>query len=153
MTKRALRPLMEPLEGKALQSSGVLLASHVSTPRSPGTGLVATLTTDRRVYRPGQAVIMTLKETNRSNHSISVDLGPSVDGFYATKRGATVWRSNGGMQPMFVIQKVVPAHGSITLAATWDPGTTSSAVASPRGVFSIHSQMPGARPVTVRISR
>lgn len=155
MNKRGLRPQLECLEGKALQSSGMLLAHRSSALQAganrSGTALVATLTTDRRVYHSGQSVVMTLKETNRSNQSVSIAVGPSVGGFYVTQHGSTVWSSNGGIQPLFVIQQVIPPHGSITFSATWDCQSTGVSAAHPSGVFQVHSQVVGAHPVVIRL--
>jgi hypothetical protein len=155
MTRRDLRPRLEMLEGKALLSTAVGLAHNAviqrATPSAPGSSVVATLTTDRRVYHPGQPVVMTLKESNPTNHSVSIGLGPSMDGFYVSQRGSRVWSSNAGIQPLFVMLEVIPPHGSITLAATWNGQANESPLQGATSVFQIHSQVHGARPVTIRI--
>ena len=67
------------------------------------------LATDRQVYHRGQPVVMTLTETNTSNHAVTVPLGPSTDGFYVTQNGREVWASNTGPQPLFVVLKTLQA--------------------------------------------
>jgi hypothetical protein len=74
---RETRPRVEGLENKALLS-----------------GLSVSLTTDKSSYQAGQPISMTLTETNMSNQPITVEDGPSTDGFFVTHDGVTVWSSN-----------------------------------------------------------
>ena len=74
------------------------------TPTSPTSSPIASpvkisVTTNQAVYTPGQTVTMTFTETNDSNSSIRVPIGPSIDGFTITSGGKTVWRSNSGIEP------------------------------------------------------
>jgi hypothetical protein len=121
--------------------------------------LKLTLTTDKSVYQVGQTVTMTLTEKNTSNQTLLIGDGPSVDGFFVTQNGATVWRSNAGPQPFF-IREISLAPGQVfTLKATWD-GHPNSAfgggelTATPTGTFVVHSQViqSGAQANTVTIT-
>ena len=76
---------LEPLEGRSLLS-----------------GLAYSLTTDQSAYQPGQPIVMTFQVTNVSTHAITVDDGPSIDGFIVSQDGAEVWRSNSGVNPLFI---------------------------------------------------
>jgi hypothetical protein len=95
-------------------------------------GLTERLTTDRAFYHAGQTVRMTLTETNITTHPVAVSVGPSIDGFSITHNGAVVYRSNGGMQPMFIMLRTLQPGQSLTLTATW------KAVGS--GTFVVHNQ-------------
>jgi hypothetical protein len=147
------RPTIEPLEAQTLPS-GVLPAV---APVSPAP-VTLTLTTDKAEYQSGQPVHMTLTETNTSGHQVTITDGPSVDGFYVTQKGATVWRSNAGAQPMFLrVVDLLPGQ-SYTLSATWDghsndPSGSDGPLLT--GTFQVHSQVSfngaEAPPVTVTI--
>src|SRR5690348_10939965 len=114
-------------------------------------GVVVRLTTDHAVYHRGQPVVMTLRETNVTNHAIAVGIGPSIDGFFITQRGKVAWRSNPGIQPLFVRLEVIPPHQSLTLTATWDGPSNEGPPSHPTGLLTVHSEIPGARPVAIRI--
>ena len=60
------------------------------------------LSTDHQVYRRGEPVVITLTETNTSQHAITVEQGPSMVGITVNHNGREVWASNRGIQPMFV---------------------------------------------------
>jgi hypothetical protein len=152
--KRARIAAVEPLESKVLLSAAAPL---ISVPASPpivaraGEGLKIVLTTDQKVYRKGQPVVMTLTETNTSNQTKTVALGPSTDGFYVTQNGVEVWASNTGPQPLFLLVKTIKPGASLTLSATWKGHTNIGPPSSPTGTFVVHSQIPGAAPVTIQI--
>lgn len=147
--KRTLRPQVEPLEGKSLLSGGFHIAHHaISTPvkPAPSGGLVLTLTTNRSVYRQGQPVVLTLKETNTTNHSLVLIVGPSLNGLYVNQNGNTVWRSNGGLQPALASPQIIPPHKSIKFTATWHGDSNTDVfsgpkpLANPTGAFQASSQ-------------
>jgi Intracellular proteinase inhibitor len=136
MTRRK-RPNLEPLEGRAL----------LSVP-----GLSYSLTTDQSVYQPGQPVEMTFQATNVSDRPIAVDDGPSIDGFTVTHDGTAVWRSNAGVNPMFILLDTLQPGQSLTLTATWDGIPTGDSAPVP-GTYVITNQLsPDAASATLTIA-
>ena len=147
-------PAVERLEGRALLSAGlrraqIPVAPPMVAPVSQGVKVV--LATDRQVYHRGQPVVMTLTETNTSNHAVTVPLGPSTDGFYVTQNGREVWASNTGPQPLFIVLKTLKPGESFTLSATWDGHANLGPASTPTGALVVHSQVAGAAPVTIQI--
>jgi hypothetical protein len=147
------RPAVERLEAQTLPSGLAPLPAALPPPP-----LTLTLATDRTVYQVGQPVHMTLTETNTTGHDVSFADGPSIDGFYVTSgTGATVWRSNAGIQPLFVRLVVLHPGQSYTLQATWDghpndPWGNEQTGVTPTGTFQVHTQVsPSARPATFTI--
>lgn len=114
---------LEALEGRSLLS-----------------GLATSLTTNASTYQAGQPVVMTFQETNTSSTPTVLNNGPSIDGFSVMQDGHVVWRSNGGINPLFI--QVVPLDPgqSLTLTATWNgiPQGGSSPVS---GTFQIVNQL------------
>jgi hypothetical protein len=121
--KAPTRLSVEPLEDKTLLSS-----------------LAITLKTNHPIYKVGQAVVMTLTETNVSRHDVQVSFGPSVDGFSVTHGNATVWRSNSGIQPLFIVLETLAPGKSLTLSATWVAGPST-------GTFVAHNELIPRGPV------
>ncbi len=134
MTRRT-RLNLESLEGRSLLSA-----------------IAYSLTTNQATYQSGQPIEMTFQETNESSRTISVDEGPSIDGFTVTQDGTTVWRSNAGANPMFVLLKTLPPGQSLTLTTTWD-GIPTGGSSPASGQFVITNQLnPEAARATVTIS-
>jgi hypothetical protein len=134
MTRRT-RLNLETLEGRSLLS-----------------GLATGLTTNRSVYQPGQPIVMTFQETNVSNQPISVEDGPSIDGFTVLHAGEVVWRSNAGINPLFIKRDILQPGQSLTLTATWD-GIPTGSSAPVLGQFVISNGLnPGGATATVTIS-
>ena len=107
--------------------------------------MAVSVTTNQAVYTPGQTVKMTFTETNHTNSSIRVPIGPSIDGFTVTSGGKTIWRSNSGMEPQYIVLENLAPGASITLTATW---TASSAA----GTYTVHNQLdPKAAAATFEI--
>lgn len=132
---RRTRPNLELLEGRALLS-----------------GLASSLTTNQSVYQPGQPVVMTFQETNISSQPISVEDGPSIDGFTVTHAGQVVWRSNAGINPLFIRLDTLQPGQSLTLTATWD-GIPTGTAAPVLGQFVISNGLnPAGATATVTIS-
>lgn len=133
---RRTRPELEPLEGRSLLS-----------------GLSYSLTTDQASYQPGQPVEMTFRATNVSSQPITVEEGPSIDGFTVSRGdGTVVWRSNAGINPMFIALDVLQPGQSLSLSATWD-GIPNGGNAPATGTFVISDQLaPTAATATVTIS-
>jgi hypothetical protein len=92
------------------------------------------VTTNQAVYTPGQTVKMTFTETNDTKSIMRVPIGPSIDGFTVTSGGKTVWRSNSGIEPQYIVLENLAPGASITLTATW----TASAV---EGTYTVHNQL------------
>ncbi len=135
MISRRTRLDVEPLEGRTLLS-----------------GLSYSLTTNQATYIPGQPVEMTFQETNNSSQPISVQDGPSIDGFTVTQGGSEVWRSNGGVNPLFIMLEPLQPGQSLTLTATWNGIPTGSSTPA-TGRFAITNQLnPQAASATVTIS-
>jgi hypothetical protein len=121
---RSARLTVEALEARALLS-----------------GLSVSVATDKAVYQPGQPIHMTFTETNASSQPVTVDWGPSTDGFLVERNGVVVWQSNAGINPMFVAANTLDPGKSLTLAATWDgiPSGQSSAPAG--GKYVVFNQL------------
>jgi len=73
--------------------------SHPAVSSHPSTTVVhnrlsMTLSVDRSNYSLGSPVHMTFTETNTSSSPIKVTTGPSIDGFFISKKGTRIWRSN-----------------------------------------------------------
>jgi hypothetical protein len=98
-----------------------------------GSALAISLTTNQSTYAVGQNVQMTLTETNDTNHDVTVAVGPSIDGFFITQNGETIWQSNSGMTPMYIEQRVIDPGQSLVLTASW--------TASATGTFVVYNQM------------
>jgi hypothetical protein len=110
-------------------SSGVRAAIGAAAP-----SLETSLTTDHASYTQGETVRMTFTETNDTGHNVFVGLGPSVDGFSVTKAGKTVWRSNAGLTPDYIVRMELAPGATITLTAAW----SASAVT---GTYVAHDQL------------
>jgi hypothetical protein len=122
MTRRT-RLDLESLEGRSLLSA-----------------IAYSLTTNQSTYQPGQAIEMTFQETNESSRTILVDEGPSIDGFTVTQDGSTVWRSNAGANPMFILARSLQPGQSLTLTATWD-GIPTGGSSPTSGQFMLTNQL------------
>ena len=96
--------------------------------------LAVSLTTNQATYLPGQTVRMTFTETNTSDSTVRVPIGPSIDGFTITQNGATVWRSNAGIEPLIIVLENLAPGASITLSATWTASNLT-------GTFAVHNQL------------
>jgi hypothetical protein len=125
---------LEPLESKALLS-----------------GLSYSLTTNQASYQPGQPVVMTFRETNVSSQPISVEEGPSIDGFDVSQNGVVVWRSNTGILPMFIASESLQPGQSLTLSASWN-GMAVGSTSPLQGTFVISNQLNPSVTTTVSVS-
>ena len=106
--------------------------------------LAVSLTTDHSFYQLGQPVKMTLTETNNSFHNVQVVLGPSIDAFFISQDGATVWTSaNKGPVPMYILVETLKPGQSLTLKATWN-GMPNEGM----GVFEVHNALIPNGPTT-----
>ncbi len=139
--RHQLRPGIESLETKSLLSHMALgLISHELASRLPAAigaaagSLEVSLTTDQTSYTPGQTVRMTFKETNDTGHNVTVELGPSNDGFFVTRNGTTIWRSNAGLTPDDIVLRELAPGAAITLTATWSASPVT-------GTYVVHDQL------------
>jgi len=151
--RRSRSLVLETLEGKVLLSAIATPIAPVSPPiiAPVSQGLVVKLSTDHQVYRRGQPVVITLTETNTSQHDITVTSGPSVDGFFVTHNGRKVWASNAGVQPMFILVRTLAPGQSITQSATWTGQSNIGPSSTPTGHLVVGSQVEGAQPVNIQI--
>ena len=142
--KRNRRLQFEVMESREVLSASPAVAALASTalvgntsspPQNQGV-LTVSLTTDHSYYNLGQPVNMTLTETNNSSHDVAVEFGPAIDGFSITHNGDTVWVSNSGIQPQYIILEILKPGQSFTLKATWN-GMPNE----PTGVYVVHNQL------------
>jgi hypothetical protein len=148
------KPGFENLEPHVLLSGSV--PSAVPASLTPGVVTIA-LKTDRSGYQVGDPVLLKLTETNTSNHDVRIVDGPSIDGFSVTQNGATIWRSNARIQPLFLVAIDLKPGQSHTLSARWDGHTEDAwgnkSALLPTGTFAVHNQLQpiGSNPDTILI--
>ena len=151
--RRSRGLVLETLEGKVVLAAIATPAAPVSPPMiAPlSQGLAVKLSTDHKVYRQGQPVVMTLTETNTSQHDITVQSGPSLGGFFVTHNGRGVWASNAGVQPMFILIRTLEPGQSITQSATWNGQSNIGPSLTPAGHLVVGSQVEGAQSINIQI--
>jgi hypothetical protein len=147
--------VLETLEGKVLLAAFATPIAPVSPPiiAPVSQGLVVKLSTDHQVYRRGQPVVITLTETNTSQHNITAESGPSLGGFLVTHNGRRVWASNAGVQPMFILVRTLEPGQSITQSATWNGQSNIGPAWTAAGHLVVGSQVEGVPPVNIQIRR
>jgi hypothetical protein len=147
--------VLETLEGKVLLAAIATPIAPVSPPiiAPVSQGLVVKLSTDHHVYRRGQPVVITLTETNTSQHDITVEPGPSLGGFFVTHNCRRVWASNAGVQPMFILVRTLEPGQSITQSATWNGQSNIGPAWTATGHLVVGSQVEGVQPVNIHIRR
>lgn len=131
-------PRLEPLEHRELLAGGGL--NDVSM----------ALSTDRPEYHRGQSIVMTLTETNTSQHDMTVYLGPSNDGFIATV-GGEVWTSNPGPQPMWLVPKTIRPGKSITITVRWNGQANFNGSGPVTGHIVIRSELAGSPRTSIQL--
>ena len=151
--RRARDLMLESLDGKILLT---MIATPIASMSPPiitpvSQGLVVKLSTDHQVYRRGQPVVITLSETNTSQHDITVESGPSLGGFFVAHNGRRVWASSTGIQPMFVFVRTLQPGESITQSATWNGQSNIGRFGRPTGHLVVASQVGGVQPVNIQI--
>jgi len=156
--KRNRRLQFEVMESRVVLSSGLAGVPLASTawvgdtpaphpPQFHGV-LAVSLTTDHSSYNLGQPVNITLTETNISSHDVTVEFGPSIDGFSITHNGDTVWTSNNGRIPMYILMETLEPGQSFTLKAIWDGTQNERPPTQPTGVFVVHNALIPNGPTT-----
>jgi hypothetical protein len=116
----------------------------------PSSGLTVVVTTNHRVYHTGQAVVLTLTETNTTNHDIKVFRTSTLGGFTVSQKGRELWKSDSPIQPMFAYIETLHPGESITQTATWHGEHPEGSPAHPLGPFMVKAAAVTARPVVVR---
>ena len=146
---------LEPLEEKTLLSTAAIAIALFlpALVASPSPGVSVKLTTDHRVYQAGEPVVITLTETNTSQHAVNIVEGPSTSGFLASRGGRKVWASNAGIEPMFLVSRTLQPGQSITLSATWNGQSDNGSGASVYGRVTIGSQISDTPRVNIVILR
>jgi hypothetical protein len=134
-----------PVHVSATRGAGHLRTASAHHSTVVESGLTMTLTTNQSSYKLGNPVKMTFTETNTSTHAVQVTVGPSIDGFIIKKNGSAVWRSNSGIQPMFLMLKTLQPGQSLTFSATW--------TANAMGTFTVvHESAQSGPSVTFTVS-
>ena len=104
-----------------------------------------TVTTDQLTYQPGQPIQFTFTMTNTSDEPATLGEGPSGTGFLVSQDGQTVWSSNSGPNPMWVMLLTLQPGQSWTTDATWDglisPAGGGSPVQTADGSFVVTNEM------------
>ncbi len=115
-----------PLEGRTLLSA-----------------LSISLKTSASVYEMGEPVNLTFTETNTSGAPITIREGPSIDGFVIEQGSNIVWRSNGGINPLYIMDDTLEPGQSFTVKATWDGASSAgnSTASADTGTFVVMNQL------------
>ena len=103
--------------------------------------LAYSLTTDKSAYAVGQPVQLTFTETNISKQNVTVDDGPSIDGFNVTLDGHTIWKSNSGINPLYIQANTLKPGQSLTETATWNGESTADPSIAATGSFVVTNQL------------
>ncbi len=103
--------------------------------------LAYSLTTDKSAYAVGQPVQLTFTETNISKQDVTVNEGPSIDGFNVSLNGTTIWRSNSGVNPQYVLANTLKPGQSLTETATWNGESTADPSIVATGSFVVTNQL------------
>lgn len=129
----------------------------VSPPPATATEIATTITTDKTSYKAGDSVTMTLKQTNISDHAVTMTWGPSGNAFIVSKAGATVWQSNDGIQPQYVLVYTLQPGESRTFSAVWNDEPRSANPFTPitgnpvTGTLQVSTNYGGA-PLTITVA-
>lgn len=135
---------LETIEQRAFQGVDRLSAPLVA-PRPEQDGLLP-FQRDGSVPSDGG---FTLTATNETRHNVTVWLGPNTDAFSVTQCGKVVWRSNSGVQALYVTAKLLDPGESLALTANRKATTTGTFVVSndlarqgPVATFSVVASQP-----------
>ena len=120
-----------------------------------------TLSADQSHYAPGTPAQLTLTVTDVGSQNVTFDEGPSGDGFNVSQGSSTVWRSNAGINAMFLREVTLTPGQSTTIQATWDghpnDGAGDPSTALPTGTFQVQSQVSidgtTAAPLTIAVGK
>ena len=128
-----------PIEAPVTPVVGMPVSPIIGTPAQPVMEMPISLlktniTTSKNTYSPGQTVAMTFTVTNNTSKTVSVPIGPSIDGFSVTSSGKTIWTSNSGVTPDFIALRTLAPGQSIHLTADWSAPSMT-------GTFAVHNQL------------
>jgi hypothetical protein len=131
------RPI--PIEAPVTPAVGMPVSPIIGTPAPPVmempiASLETSIATNQHKYSPGQTVAMTFSVTNNTSETVSVPIGPSIDGFSVTSSGKTIWTSNSGVTPDFIALRTLAPGQSIHLTADWRAPSMT-------GTFAVHNQL------------
>ncbi len=126
--RRNFSPRRHPLGVEHLESRRLL------------SGLSYSLTTDQATYQVGQPIQFTFTETNTSTQPVGVGIGPVNSGFDVVHDGETVWASNTGPLPLFILFRLLQPGQSITLTATWNGIPNLAPPTTLTGGFTVTNQ-------------
>ena len=115
--------------------------------------LAYSVTTDKTAYAVGQPVQLTFTETNNSKQNITVDDGPSIDGFNIKLDGTTIWKSNSGINPLYIQAKTLAPGKSLSESATWYGESTTNPSIVQTGSFVVTNQLAPRPPAPAFRSR
>jgi hypothetical protein len=144
--RRALIPSVEGLEGKLLLSA-VPVAGEYQAETPGAENLKVRLTTDRRSYRAGQPVRITLRETNVGDEPIGLGASPLYAVSVVDATGTQHWKAWGPEFQATMI-KYLPPGQSRTTTVVWDahPGAHAGQTRMMMpltGDFEIHGSLDG----------
>ena len=119
-------------------------------------GLTPSITTDAPVYQPGQPIQIQFTETNNTSQPIKFAYGPSDDGFDISEGGAVVFKSNGAINPMFLVLDTLQPGESKTFNFTWNgvlstPLDGTAPTLTP-GTFTVTNQLDRSVSATFQIT-
>jgi hypothetical protein len=131
------RPI--PIEAPVTPVVGMPVSPIIGTPAPPVmempiSSLETSIATNQHKYSPGHTVAMTFTVTNNTSETVSVPIGPSIDGFSVTSSGKTIWTSNSGVTPDFIALRTLAPGQSIHLTANWSAPSMT-------GTFAVHNQL------------
>ena len=141
-SKRKGRACLEclPLESRALLSNG----------------LTPSISTNQSVYQPGQPIQIQFTETNNTSQPVQFVYGAVNDGFDISEGSNVVYKSNGGINPLVLVEDTLQPGQSKSFDFTWDgvPGTpfpgTSPILAG--GTFTVTNQLDPSVSATFQIA-
>ena len=79
--------------------------------------MAVSLTTNQTTYSPGQVVQMKLTMTNTSGQNETVALGQQHRWILRHPNAKVIWRSNSGVEPQYIVRRLLKPGQSITLTA------------------------------------
>jgi hypothetical protein len=141
------RPI--PIEAPVTPVIGMPVSPVIGTPAPPViempiSSLETSIGTNQKTYSPAQTVAMTFTVTNNTSETVSVPIGPSIDGFSVTSSGKTIWTSNSGVTPDFIALRTLAPGQSINLTANWSAPSMT-------GTFAVHNQLDPSDSATFEI--
>jgi hypothetical protein len=111
-------------------------------PPAPKPPIVANVSTNQKVYRSGQAVVVTLTLENTTGKAITLAPNAKTDGFYIDFGSTKVWYS--ALTPTSVKSKTLAPGATMTLRTVWNGHSTlKGATKLAPGVYKIVGSLGG----------